>query len=98
MSLTIENSETERLAAEVAELAGESPTEAIRRALEERKLRLSTRQVSPDRVVRLRQFLEKEVWPTLPPDVRGRSLSKQERTEIAKQAAEKRWAKSKPKG
>ena len=35
MALNLKNAEVERLAAEVARLAGESKTEAIRRALEE---------------------------------------------------------------
>ena len=37
MALNIKNTEVERLAAEVAELSQETKTEAIRRALEERK-------------------------------------------------------------
>ncbi len=80
MALTID-SETERLATELAELAGESKTEAIRKALEERRQRLSPPSV-PDRVARVRRFLEEEVWPQIPPDLRGKSLSKQEREEI----------------
>lgn len=72
--------ETERLAAELAELAGESKTEAIRKALEERRQRLAPS--APDRVARLRRFLEEEVWPTIPSDLRGKRLSKQEEEEI----------------
>jgi antitoxin VapB len=82
MALTIENPETEWLASEVAELAGESPAEAVRRALEERKQRLEPHQVPSDRVTRLRRFLEREVWVHLPPDSRGKPLSKQEREAI----------------
>jgi hypothetical protein len=40
MALNLKNAEVERLAAEVARLTGESKTEAIRRALYERKQRL----------------------------------------------------------
>src|SRR4029453_11787484 len=40
MALNLKNAEVERLAAEVARLTGESKTEAIRRALEERRQRL----------------------------------------------------------
>ena len=40
MALNIKNPEVERLATEVANLARETKTEAIRRALEERKARL----------------------------------------------------------
>lgn len=64
MALNIKNREVEKLAQEVAELAGESKTEAIRKALEERKARLKTRiLVTPAQ--RARRFLEDEVWPKL---------------------------------
>lgn len=48
MPLSIKNDETERLAREVAEAAGESLTTAIRRSLEERLTRL--RQGNPVRL------------------------------------------------
>lgn len=38
--------------------------------------------VPSDRVARLRRFLEREVWVHLPPDSRGKPLSKQEREAI----------------
>ena len=81
MALNIKNSEVERLATEVARLTGESKTEAIRRALEERRRRLKS--VSADsRRARVLRFLEKDVWPTLPPDQMGRRLSREEEDEI----------------
>ncbi len=80
--LTIENPETERLVAEVARLAGESQTEAIRKSLEERKQRLAPANVPSDRVAKLRRFLEEEVWPNIPPEVRGKSITKEEEEEI----------------
>jgi antitoxin VapB len=80
MALAIDP-ETERLAAELAELAGESKTEAIRKALEERRQRLAPPS-APDRAARLRRFLEEEVWPQIPADLRGKKLSKQEGEEI----------------
>ena len=85
MALTIENPETERLVAEVARLAGESQTEAIRKSLEERKQRLAP---SPppaseeDRMARWLRFLEEKVWPNVPPDVRGKRITKEEEEEI----------------
>jgi len=82
MALTIENPEAERLAAEVAEMAGESPTEAVRKALEERRQRLASRSASPDRVAQLRRFLEEEVWPNISPDARGKRITKEDREEI----------------
>ena len=43
MALNLKNADVERLAAEAARLTGESKTEAIRRALEERQARLRGR-------------------------------------------------------
>jgi antitoxin VapB len=81
MGLNIKNTEVERLAAEVAESTGESKTEAIRKALEERKARLASR-VVPQPGERTRRFLEREVWPAVPPDVRGRVTGKRRREKI----------------
>ena len=82
MALNIKNSAVERLAAEVARLSGESKTEAIRRALEERKARLAYRVVDGDRVSRLRRFLETEVWPVIPAKELGRRISREEEEQI----------------
>ena len=49
MPLNIKDPVTEKLAAEVARLAGETKTGAIRRSLLERKERLALRVVRPDR-------------------------------------------------
>lgn len=81
MALNIKNADVERLATEVARLTGESKTEAIRRALEERRRRL--RQVSPDeRRKRVLRYLEKNVWPTLPKKELGRRLKRSEEDAI----------------
>jgi antitoxin VapB len=85
MALTIKNPEAERLAHEVAELAGETEAEAVRKALEERKLRLAPRVAPPDmaeRVDRFRKYLEEKVWPNVPAELREKGISKQEREEI----------------
>ncbi len=81
MALNIKNAEVERLASDVARLTGESKTEAIRRALEERKLRLR-RPSTDDRRTRLLRFLEKKVWPALPKRELGRRLTRAEEDEI----------------
>ena len=81
MALNIKNSEVERLAAEVARLTGESKTEAIRRALEERRRRLKHASTQ-DRRARMLRFLEKKVWPTLPKNQVGRRLSRAEEDDI----------------
>ncbi len=81
MALNLKNIEVERLAAEVAELAGESKTEAIRRALEERRRRLKGPSADRRRA-RVLRLLEKKVWPTLPKGERGRRLTRAEEDEI----------------
>lgn len=72
MGLNIKNPDVERLAAVVAEITGETKTEAIRRALEERRARLVVRVADGGRDIR--RFLEREVWPLVPDDVRGKRL------------------------
>jgi antitoxin VapB len=81
MDLNLTNAEVQRLAAEVARLTGESKTEAIRRALDERRLRLKA--VSTDsRRSRVLRFLESRVWSSLPRSQRGRRLSQAEEDRI----------------
>ncbi len=80
--MNIKNDVVERLVAEVANLAGESKTEAVRKALVERKARLAYRIADNDRGARLRRYLENEVWPLVPPEQLGRRLSRAEEEEI----------------
>ncbi len=81
MPLNIKNAEVERLAAEVARMTGESKTEAIRRALDERRRRL--RQPAANRRrERVLQFLKRTVWPTLPKGERGRRLTRKQEDQI----------------
>lgn len=82
MALNIKNDAVERLVAEVARLAGESKTEAVRRALQERKARLAYRLVDGDKASRLRRFLETEVWPRIPAEELGRRMSREDEDEI----------------
>jgi antitoxin VapB len=81
MPLNIKNAEVERLATEVSRLTGESKTEAIRRALDERRRRLKHKSADRRRE-RILDFLERTVWPTLPKNVRGRRLTRPEEDEI----------------
>jgi antitoxin VapB len=81
MPLNIKNAEVERLAAEVARLTGESKTEAIRRALDERQRRLKSPSADQRRA-RVLGFLEKSVWPTLHTGERGRRLTRAEEDDI----------------
>jgi antitoxin VapB len=78
MALNIKNPEVERLAAEASRLAGESKTESIRKALEERVARLRLRVVKRDREASLLRHLEREVWPRVPKRALGRRLTRRE--------------------
>src|SRR5713101_6338780 len=80
--LNIKNREVERLAAEIAKLTGESKTQAIRRALEERKARLAFRVVKKNRGADFLRFLRREIWPKVPRRLLGRRLSRQQEDAI----------------
>lgn len=84
MALNIKDEETEKLAAEVASLTGESKTGAVRQALRERRDRLSlstgSRKRDPGSLLR---FLETEIWPQVPNELLDRPpMTKAEREEI----------------
>jgi len=78
MALNIKNEEVERLVEEVAQLSGETKTTAVKRALAERRARLVLRVADSDRGTRLRRFLDGEVWPRVPKDQLGKTLSREE--------------------
>lgn len=82
MALNIKNTAVEALAEEVAVMTGETKTEAIRKALLERRERLRYRVASLDRTERIQAFLEREVWPRVPADLLGRAIGKKEREDI----------------
>jgi antitoxin VapB len=81
MALNIKNTDVERLAAELARLTGESKTEAIRKALEERRRRLKGITVA-ERRQRVVRFLKKDVWPTIPKKFLGRRPTRAEEDAI----------------
>lgn len=76
MALTVKNPEVERLAEEVARLTGETKTEAIRKALLERKARLARPERLRSEVIE--EFL-REMHDLLP---KGRRPTRQEEEEI----------------
>jgi antitoxin VapB len=82
VALNIKNPEVERLAAEVAEMANETKTEAIRRALEERKVHLESRETVDERRKRIMNYFQNEVWPSIPPELLGKTITKEEREEM----------------
>jgi antitoxin VapB len=88
MALNIEDEETQKLAAEVAELTGETEAGAVREALREKKERLEPvpRGKGSGRSQRprsMREWLEKEIWPHIPEEELDREpMSKQEKEDL----------------
>jgi antitoxin VapB len=74
--------ETEHLAAKVAAMANETKAEAIRRALEERCARLQANEARKAKRKNLQEWLEREVWPTIPPELLGHGITHEEEDEI----------------
>lgn len=85
MALNIKDSETEKLAAEVAELTGDSKTGAVRQALRERRdrLRLESGHKEEKPYAGMTKWLETEIWPQIPDELKGRPpMTKEEVEEI----------------
>ena len=82
MALNIKDRETDQLATEVAALAGETKTRAVKVALQERKERLSRQASQRQRADGLRRFLEEELWPQVPSEILGKPLTRAEREAI----------------
>ena len=82
MALNIKNAEVEQLAGEVARLTGQSKTEAIRQALLAHRAGLARANPKANRARRLRLFLERRVWPQVPPAVSRRPLTKAQREKL----------------
>jgi antitoxin VapB len=81
MALNIKNAEVERLAAQAAELAHESKTEAIRKALEERLRRLRMHRGGRTRDERIEAILGR-FRTEFPRGDFGRTMTKAEKEEI----------------
>ena len=82
MALSIKNREVESLLAELVAVTGESKTEAVRKALEERRRRLALQAVSPEPRVQLLAFFEEEIWSRVPAEEMGRCMSKEEEEQV----------------
>ena len=76
MAVNIKSERVERLLDEVAALTGETKTEAVRRALEERREQLIHASAGSKAADRLRRVLELEIWPNVAPDQLGKRLTK----------------------
>lgn len=80
MALTLKNLQVEALAEEVAQLTGETKTEAVRKSLLERRERIHLTQGRlPQR--NITRFLETHIWPTIPEEVLGSVVSKEQEEE-----------------
>lgn len=85
MSRRFEDEETEKLAAEIAKLTGESEEEAVRQALRERLDRLGpgVGKRRPRSKEELLHYMETEIWPLIPKENRGGpAITKEEKEEI----------------
>ena len=72
----------EKLSGEVDSMAKETKTEALRRALLERKTRLAIAPQLESGKERLFMLLERRIWPGIPPNVLGRTMTKAEEEEL----------------
>lgn len=82
MAMNIKDPETEQLADEVARMSGVSKTAAVRESLRKQRDRMSREETAEERYQRLHRFLEEEIWPQIPSDIRGKSLSKEEEEDL----------------
>ena len=71
MALNIKNPQVAKLLEEVVQMTGESKTEAVRKALDERSRSLALKFVRSHGERRLVAFLEDEIWPLSPPELLG---------------------------
>jgi antitoxin VapB len=85
MALNIKDRETEALVAELAAMTGETKTGAVRTAARERleRLRLQSGRPNPKKDAEsFRRWLETEIWPLIPDELLGKTITKAEREEI----------------
>lgn len=75
MALNIKNQEVERLASEVSEITGETKTEAIRKALQERKQRLQLREGKGQPESQLMEILQSKIWSRIPENLKGQGVA-----------------------
>jgi antitoxin VapB len=84
MTLNIKDTETEKLAAEVAEMTGKTREDAVREALREKRERLEMRPESKEvRRRNMREWMEREIWSRIPDELLDQApMSKAEVEEI----------------
>lgn len=82
MALNIKNQTVENLLNQIVSITGESKTEAVQKALEERRQRLEVRFLAQNMENRLLSFLAEEVWPNVPSEQLGKVLTKAEEEKL----------------
>lgn len=82
MALNIKSPEVERLVEAIVAMTGESKTEAVLKAVAERRDRLRLQRGHRERGTDFLRYLAEEVWPKAPPGELGRRLSREEEDEI----------------
>ena len=82
MAMNIKNERVEQLLEELSRITGETKTAAILRALEERRERITRGPSGKPRLAQVVDFLEREIWPFVPPKMLGRRVTKRERERI----------------
>lgn len=88
MALNIEDQETETLAAEVAEMTGDTEAGAVREALREKKRRLEPgaagkRARGKEKPRSMQEWLETEIWPRIPDELLDKEpMSKEEKEDL----------------
>lgn len=80
MSLNIKNADVSALVNEIVALTGETKTEAIRKALIERKQKLRLQTFSSE--AHLQTVLEDEIWPQIPKKLLGKGVSQVEQDDL----------------
>ena len=82
MALNIKNEDVETLLDAVENITEASKTEAVRKALEERRQRLALSTFGAGSGDSLLAFLQDEIWPQIPKELLGTRLTKAEEEEI----------------
>ena len=85
MALNIEDEKTEALVARIVELTGETEGVAVRKAARERLERLNA-DARPKKAVmtgaEVEDWLATNIWPRVPRNVLGKTITKAEREQI----------------
>ena len=75
MALNIKNQEVKQLAAEISEITGESKTEAIRKSLLERKIRLKIAAGKGQSEEDLLNLIQTRIWSRIPDSMQGQGIA-----------------------